>query len=129
MNPLPDCSNYSPFCHTHYLTLSWTNTSLVLRPDPLPKPLRWRQILILHCCSALLQNLVGNSCRQGSTVVLNNKQRQVVMILLLLFKLSSHLPFISFSLSLSSLCSFSSSSFPLASPASQLSLMINSLSS
>ena len=19
MNPLPDCSNYSPFCHTHYL--------------------------------------------------------------------------------------------------------------
>ena len=21
MNPLPDCSNYSPFCHTHYLIL------------------------------------------------------------------------------------------------------------
>ena len=21
VNPLPDCSNYSPFCHTHYLTL------------------------------------------------------------------------------------------------------------
>ena len=27
-NPLPDCSNYSPFCHTHYLILR-INTSLV----------------------------------------------------------------------------------------------------
>ena len=36
MNPLPDRSNYSPLCHTHYLT-----------PDPpLARP---------QCCSALLQ--------------------------------------------------------------------------
>ena len=28
MNPLPDCSNYSPFCHTHYLTLDQYLTSL-----------------------------------------------------------------------------------------------------
>ena len=55
MNPLPDCSNYSPFCHTHYLTPDQYFTSL-FGPDTLPS---WR--LILHCCSALLQNLVGNS--------------------------------------------------------------------
>ena len=52
-NPLPDCSNYSPFCHTYY----FSRDSLWDRP--FTKPLRWR--LILHCCSALLPNLVGNS--------------------------------------------------------------------
>ena len=57
-DPLPDHSNLSPFCHTHYLIL-WINTSLVSWARPLTKLLRWR--LILHCCSALLQNLVGNS--------------------------------------------------------------------
>ena len=30
MNPLPDHSNYSPLCHTHYLTPDQ------FRPDPLP---------------------------------------------------------------------------------------------
>ena len=34
-NPLPDCSKYSPLCHTHYLTLDQYFTSL-FRPDPLP---------------------------------------------------------------------------------------------
>ena len=34
---------------------------------------------ILYCCSALLQNLVGNSCLRRSLRNLNNKQRQVVM--------------------------------------------------
>ena len=99
-NPLPDCSSYSPFCHTHYLTLRINRC--------FTKPLRW--ILILHC-NTLLQNLVGNSYVYSEEYCsalwkLNNKQRQVVMFLLLLFKLSSQLPFVSlFSLSLSSLCS------------------------
>ena len=57
-NPLPDCSNYSPFRRTHY-TILQINASLSLRARPFTKPLCWR--LILHCCSALLQNLVGNS--------------------------------------------------------------------
>ena len=35
MNPLPDRSNYSPLCHTHYLTPDQYFTSL-FRPDPLP---------------------------------------------------------------------------------------------
>ena len=38
MNPLPDCSSYSPLCHTHYLTRSAPDqylTSLFGR-DPLP---------------------------------------------------------------------------------------------
>ena len=34
-NPLPDHSNYSPFCHPHYLTPDQYFTSL-FRPDPLP---------------------------------------------------------------------------------------------
>ena len=102
-NPLSDCSNYSPFCHTHYLTPDQYFTSL-FRPDPLPTALP--RIIILHCCSALLQNLVGNS---GEMRTLNNKQRQVLMFLILLFKLLTQFFFL-FSLSLSSLCSFSQSS-------------------
>ena len=35
MNPLPNCSNYSPLCHTHYLTPDQYFTSL-FGPDPLP---------------------------------------------------------------------------------------------
>ena len=35
MNPLPDRSNYSPLCHTHYLTPDQNFTSL-FGPDPLP---------------------------------------------------------------------------------------------
>ena len=65
-NSLPDCYNYSPFCHTHYLILQ-INTLQVLRARPFTKPLCWR--LILRCCSALLQNLVGNSCLRRSTKV------------------------------------------------------------
>ena len=34
MNPLPDRSNYSPLCHTHYLTPDQYFTSL-FGPDPL----------------------------------------------------------------------------------------------
>ena len=59
MNPLTDCSNYLPFCHTHYFILQ-INTSLSLAGQTLYQdtPL---ETLILHCCSALLQNLFGNS--------------------------------------------------------------------
>ena len=64
-NPSPDISNYSPFCHTHYLILR-INTSLVLWARLFTK-LLWK--LILQCCSVLLQNLVGNSCLQRSNAV------------------------------------------------------------
>ena len=63
MNPLPDCSNYSPFCHTHYLTPDQYFCSL-FGPDPLPS--RSAGEYLPHCCSALLQNLVGNSCLWGT---------------------------------------------------------------
>ena len=62
--PLPDRSNYSPLL-SHPLPHSGSILSLFrintksLQDRPFTKPLRWR--LILHCCSALLQNLVGNS--------------------------------------------------------------------
>ena len=53
------------------------NTSLVsqarpfTQPRPFIQPLCWR--LILHCCSALLQNLVGNS---GVTQCLEEAEQQ-----------------------------------------------------
>ena len=93
-NPLPDCSNYSPFYHTHYLILR-TNTSLVPSGQILYQ-LRWR--LILHCCSTLLQKpsqeLMSSEEYHSILRKLNNKQRQVVMFLLLLFRLSSQFPFV-----------------------------------
>ena len=101
-NPLPDCSELFPIL-SHPLP---HNTSLVSWARPFTKPLCWR--LILHCCNALLLNLVGNSYLRSTAVrKLNNKQRQVVMFLLL-FKLSTQLAFVSFSfLSVFSLLPFS----------------------
>ena len=74
-NPLPDRSNYSPLCHTHYLTPNQYFTITVSSGEPFTNPLRWR--LILHCCSALLLNLVGNSEKRSALRKLNNKQRLV----------------------------------------------------
>ena len=111
-NTLPDCSNYLPFCHTHYFTPDQYFTSLC-RLDPFTKPLRWR--LILHCCSTLLQNLVGNS---GETQCFEVAERQVSMFLILNFKLLTRFPFVSFlSISILSLLHFSILSlFPLPYP-------------
>ena len=101
-------------------------------PDPLPSLLRWR--LILHCCSALLQNLVGNS---GVSQCLEEAEQQAEANVDVPppLQIVISVPFLSlFSLSLASLCSlsqsslFSLSSFPLASPPFLLSLLINSLS-
>ena len=119
MNPLPDRSNYSPLCHTHYLTPDQYFTSL-FRPDP-SLAVSWRLILQ----SSMLQRFTTESSRELSALrKLNNKQRQVSMFLILLFKLSTQLP-----------CLFSLLSAPFLnplsspSPPSLLSLLINSLSS
>ena len=74
----------------------------------------------LETNTSLLQCFTAESSRElmsseeycSALRKLNNKQRQVLMFLLLLFKLSSQFPFVYslFSLSLSSLCSFSQSS-------------------
>ena len=133
MNPFPDCSNYLPFWHTHYLILQ-INTSLVSRARPFTKLLRWR--LILDCCSALLQNLVGKS---GVTQCLEEAEQQVeasVDVSPPPLQIVISVPFCLISLfSLPSLCSlsqsslFSLSSIPLDSPLYLLSLLINSMSS
>ena len=119
MNPLPDRSNYSPLCHTHYLTPDQYFTSL-FRADPLPS----------HKLETKLQkfNAAALYCRISSRELsalrkLNNKQRQVSMFLILLFKLLTQLPFVSFLLSL---LPFSILLF--SSPPSLLSLLTNSLS-
>ena len=98
-NPLPDRSNYSPLCHTHYLTPDQYFTSL-FRPDPLPSCELETNNFKVHCCSALLQNL---SREHSALRKLNNKQRQVSMFL---SKLLTQFPFVSF-LSISILLPFS----------------------
>ena len=98
MNPLPDCSNYSLFCQSHYLILR-INTSLILLCRPFTKPLRSS---MLQCFNVEISlELMSSEEYCSSLKKLNNKRRQVVMfLLLLLFKLSTQLPFISFLLSL-----------------------------
>ena len=96
MNPLPDHSNYSPLCHTHYTSL-WINTSLVSSGQTLYQAASWRLILP----SSMLQHFTAESSRELSALrKLNNQQRQVSMFLILLFKLLTQLPFVSFLFSL-----------------------------
>ena len=115
-NPLPDCSNYSPFCHTHYLTPDQYFTSLF----GVTKPLCWR--IILHCCSTLLQNLVGNS---GEMQCLEEAEQQTEVCRCSLS--SSNCKLSSLFLYPLSAPFLNPLSFP--SPPSLLSLLINSLSS
>ena len=110
INPLPD-SSYLPFCHTHYLILRM-NTSLVAgRTIYKAAPLETNTSLLHRFTAESSLELMSLEEYCSTSRKLNNKQRQVVMFLLL-FKLSSQLPFVSFSfsLSLSSICSLSQSS-------------------
>ena len=89
-NSLPDCSNYLPFCHTHYLTQDQYFTSL-FGPDLLPS------------CSAggaLLQNLVGNA---GETQCLEEAEQQAVDVPYPLLQIVNSVPFCLFSLYLNPL--------------------------
>ena len=114
--PIPDCSNYSPFCHTNYLIL-WINTSLVLQARPFTKPLRWS----LETNTSLLQRFTAESSRELMSLEkyrsalrkLNSKQRQVVCSSS--SSSNCHLNSVCFS-SLSSLCSLSQSSLFSLSP-------------
>ena len=69
--PLPDYSIIHHFAAPTASFLIQINTSLVSRARSFTKLLRWR--LILHCCSALLQNLVRNS---GVTQCLEEAEEQ-----------------------------------------------------
>ena len=88
MNPLPDRSNYSPLCHTHYLTPD--QYFIVSSGQTLYQATSWRLILQ----SSMLQRFTVESSRELSALrKLNNKQRQVSMFLL---KFLIHFPFVSF---------------------------------
>ena len=118
-NPLPDQSNYSPpFPHPLPHSGSILHYS---RARPFTKPLRWR--LILHCCSALLQNQVGNS---GETQCLEEAEQQAEASVGVPYPPLQIVNSVSFlSISILSLLPFSILSLlPL-----HLSLLINSLSS
>ena len=100
MNPLPDRSNYSPLCHTHYLTPD--QYFIVSSGQTLYQAASWRLILQ----SSLLQRFTAESSWELSALrKLNNKQRQVSMFL---FKFLIQFPFVSFlSISILSLLPFS----------------------
>ena len=108
MNPLPDRSNYSPLCHTHYLTPARPRCvmpgSILHQARPFTKPRAGDYILQRQ--SSLLQRSTAESSRELSALrKLNNKQRQVSMFLL---KFLIHFPFVSFlSISILSLLPFS----------------------
>ena len=98
MNPLPDRSNYSPLCHTHYLTPD--QYFIVSSGQTLYQATSWRQILQ----SSLLQRFTAESSRELCALrKLNNKQRQVSMFLL---KILNSFPF----------CLFSRYLYPLSTP-------------
>ena len=109
MNPLPDRSNYSPLCHTHYLTPD--QYFIVSSGKTLYQAARWRLILqssllqrfTAESRSSLLQRFTAESSRELSALrKLNNKQRQVSMFILI------HFPFVFFlSISILSLFPFS----------------------
>ena len=66
------------FCHTHYLTPDHQYRYFISLsgPDPLPSRSLYQAAppeTILQCCSALLQNLVGNS---GETQCLGEAEQQ-----------------------------------------------------
>ena len=80
-NPLPDCSNYSPFCHTHYHSLDEYLTSLVGQT--------LYQATLLETNTSLPQSFTAEYSRELMSSEeyfcalrkLNNKQRQVVLFL------------------------------------------------
>ena len=116
-NPLPDRSNYSPLCHTHYLTPDQYFTSL-FRPDPLPS----RELETNT--SKLLQNLVGEL---SALRKLNNEQRQVSMFHYPPLQIVNSVSFCLFSLYLYPLSAPFLNPLSSPSPPSLLSLLINSL--
>ena len=90
-----------PLHHFHYLTPDQYFTCL-LGPDPFTEQLRWK----LNCSTSLLQRFTAESSQEPRrNTVPGNKQRQVSMFLILLFKLLTQFPFLSILFSLSSLCS------------------------
>ena len=99
-------------------TSLWINTSLVSSGQTLYQATSWRLILQ----SSMLQLFTAESSRELSDLrKLNNKQRQVSMFLILLFKWLTQLPFVFFS------APFLNPLFSLS--PSLLSVLINSLSS
>ena len=120
-NTPPDCSNYLPFCHTHYL---------IHRIDTM---VSWARVAPLKITTSLLQRVTAESSRKlmsseeysSALRKLNNKQRKVVVFLPLLFKFST--PFCVFLFLYLYPLSTPILSSPF--PPSLLFLLINSLSS
>ena len=102
MNPLPDRSNYSPLCHTHYLT---PDQYFIVSSGQTLYHASWKLILQ----SSLLQRFTAESSR--GTQCLEEEASVDVLLKFLI-----HFPFVSFSLSLSSLYSLSQSSLFSLSP-------------
>ena len=73
MNPLPDRSNYSPLCHTHYLT---PDQYFIVSSGQTLYHASWRLILQSSLLQRFMQNLVWEL---SALRKLNNKQRQVSM--------------------------------------------------
>ena len=102
-NPLPDHSNYSPFCHTHHLTPDQYFTSL-FGPD-------LYRAASLETNTSLLQRFTAESRNSGETQCLEEAEQQAEASVGVPYPPLQIVNSLSlFSLSLSSLCSLSQSS-------------------
>ena len=110
MDHLPYCYNYSPLFTIlpHPLLHSPDQYFTSLFGRPLPSCSSGDYYFTAAAKSS--RELMSSEEYRSALRKLNNKQRQVVMFLLLIFKLSSQFPFVSFSflsISILSLCSLS----------------------
>ena len=96
MDPLPDCS-ILPHPLPHFPDQYTLNTSLMGQIFYQAAPLETNASLLERFAAESSRELMSSDVYRSALRKLNNKQKQVVMFLLLLFKLSSHPPFVSFS--------------------------------
>ena len=120
MNPLPDHSNYSPLCHTHYLTPGSILHSF-FRPDPLPS--RELETNTSKFTAAVLY------CRiLSQTQCLEEAEQHTEASVDVSLEILNSFPFCLFSLYLYPLSTPFLNPLSSPSPPSLLSLLINSLS-
>ena len=124
VNPLPDRSNYSPPCHTHYLTPDQYFTSL-FRPDPLPSHELETNTSKFKAAALYYRILSGTQCLEEA-----EKQAEAsVDVPYPPLQIVNSVPFCLFSLYLYHLSAPFLNPLSSPSPPSFLSLLINSLSS
>ena len=123
-NPLPDRSNYSPLCHTHYLVPDLYFTSL-FRPGRLPSCELETNTSKFDAVTLYCRILTGTQCLEET----EQQEEASVDVPYPPLQIVNSVPFCLFSLYLYPLSAPFLNPLSSPSPPSLLSLLINSLSS